>query len=112
MKQTSREKRQTSNVEKLSLRQSEGAVVLKVWVQPRASNNEVAGLFGDSLKVKVVSPPVENRANETLCEFLSQLAGVKRRQVEIISGQKTRLKEVRIRACSCSELRRKLNQLI
>ena len=97
---------------KLCLREDDGAVVLKVWVQPRASKNEVAGLHGDSLKVKVISPPVENRANETLCEFLSQLIGVKRRHIEIVGGQKTRLKEVRITACSCSELRRTLDKLI
>ena len=97
---------------KLRFKEIEGSVVLKVWVQPRASKNEVVGLHGDCLKVKIVSPPVENQANEKLCEFLSQLIGVKKRQVEIVGGQKTRLKEVRITTRSCSALRRKLNQLI
>ena len=96
----------------LFLEVREGTVTLKVLVQPRASRDELVGIHGDCLKIKLTSPPVENQANKKLCEFLSRLMGVRKRQVEIVEGQKARVKKVRISDSTPEEVRKKLNQLI
>ena len=65
-------------------------------VTPRAKRNEVAGAHGNALKVCVTAPPEGGRANDALIEVLADWLGVKRRQVEIISGATSRNKIVRV----------------
>lgn len=96
----------------LYLEEKDGAVVFKVLVQPRASRNELVGIHGDFLKIRITSPPVENQANKKVCEFLSKLMGVGKRQVAIVEGQKSKVKKVRISDSSLDEVQHKLNQLI
>jgi uncharacterized protein YggU (UPF0235/DUF167 family) len=45
-----------------------GAIVIAVHVQPQARRTEVAGLHGDSLKIRLAAPPLDNRANEKRLE--------------------------------------------
>lgn len=96
----------------MCLEEKDGTVMLKVLLLPRASKNELVGIHGDCLKIKVTSPPVEGQANKKLCEFLSKLMGIGKRQVEIIGGQRSRVKKVRISDKSIDEVRKRLNQLI
>ena len=92
----------------LYIEEKGGAVVLRVLVQPRASKNELAGVHGDCLKIRITSPPVEDQANKKLCAFLSKLIGVGKKQVEVVGGHKTRVKKVRISNASMDEVRKKL----
>jgi len=96
----------------LCLEEKDGSIILKVMVQPRASKNELVGIHGDCLKIRLTSPPVENQANKKLCEFLSKLIGIGKRRIEIIGGQKARVKKVRISDSTLEEVRRKLNHLV
>ena len=93
----------------LYIEEKGGAVVLRVLVQPRASKNELAGVHGDCLKIRITSPPVEDQANKKLCAFLSKLIGVGKKQVEVVGGHKTRVKKVRISNASMDEVRKKLS---
>ncbi len=93
----------------LCLKEEDGAVIINVLVQPRASKNELVGIHGDCLKIKVTSPPVENQANKKICEYLSRLIGVSKRKIEVIKGQKMRVKKVRISDSTLDEVRKKLN---
>lgn len=70
------------------------AVRFSVRLQPRASKNEIAGLQGASLKIRVTSPPVDGLANEALIGFLSHALGISRRNVCIVSGHTSRTKVV------------------
>jgi uncharacterized protein (TIGR00251 family) len=96
----------------LCFKEQDGAVIFKVLVQPRASRNELVGIHGDCLKIRITSPPVENKANKKVCEFLSKLMGVGKRQVEIVEGQKSKVKKVRITNSTPEEVRKKLDQLV
>ena len=71
-------------------------LVLQIYVQPRASRDEIVGLHGDSLKVRLTAPPVKGKANEHLRQFLAKVFGVSRHQVSLISGQQGRHKQLRI----------------
>ena len=51
----------------LWIREEDGAVIMNVLLQPRASKNELVCIHGDCLKIKITSPPVENKANKKLC---------------------------------------------
>jgi uncharacterized protein len=60
---------------------------ISVKVIPRAKKNEVAGLMEDgTIRIRLTAPPVEGAANQALVEFLSQLMGIHRNQIEIVAG--------------------------
>jgi uncharacterized protein (TIGR00251 family) len=69
---------------------------LKIYVQPGGKKSEILGEHGDAIKIRIAAPPVEGAANEELIRFLAEHYGVKRRDVEIVSGHTSRNKRVRI----------------
>lgn len=73
-------------------------VTIQIRAQPGAKRTEVAGLYGDCVKVRLASPPVDGKANECLIEFLAQRFGVKRAQVTITRGVSSRRKNVFVAA--------------
>jgi uncharacterized protein (TIGR00251 family) len=72
------------------------ALVLNIRVQPRASQNELAGVVGEQLKVRLTAPPVDGKANLALLKFLAKCCGVPRGQVTLLSGDTGRNKRVRV----------------
>lgn len=83
-----------------------------VWVKPRAGHNQVIGLREGALHVALNAPPVEGRANEALVRFLSEVLEVRQSQVEIVSGERSRHKVVRIAGLAPEELRRRLGKVL
>lgn len=73
-------------------------LLLTVYAQPRASRDEIAGVHGDALKIRIASPPVDGAANEALCHYLARACGVAKTAVTVESGLAGRRKTVRIRA--------------
>ncbi len=69
---------------------------LKIYLQPRASKNQIVGPYRDGIKVKVSSPPVEGKANEELLRFLSKEWKIPLSHIEILRGQRSREKILRI----------------
>jgi uncharacterized protein len=67
-----------------------------VRVQPRASRSEIAGTYGDALKVRLQAPPVDGAANAALVDFLADSLGVPRRAVRIVAGMSSRSKVVEV----------------
>ena|SRR4029077_2032926 len=74
-----------------------GTVSFPVRVQPRASKNEIAGVMGGALKIRLQAPALENRANEALVEFLALLLKTPKAAVRILSGDRSRTKRIEIR---------------
>jgi uncharacterized protein (TIGR00251 family) len=68
-----------------------------VRVQPRASKDEVAGVIGGALKIRLQAPALENRANEALVDFLAHLLKTPKAAVRILSGDRSRTKRIEIR---------------
>ena len=71
-------------------------LVLKLRVQPRASRDEIGGISGGRVKVRVTAPPVDDDANERLRSFLAKEFGVSRGRVRILSGQTGREKRIAV----------------
>lgn len=78
---------------------------------PRAKRNEVAGTRGDALKICVTAPPEDGRANDAVVEVLADWLGVKRRQIEILSGATNRNKIVRVGGITNGDLHARLGAL-
>lgn len=72
------------------------ALRVRVHVQPRASRNEIVGLHGAALKVRLQAPPVEGAANEALAALIADRLGLPRRAVRIVAGATSRSKTIEI----------------
>ena len=83
-------------------------ILVKVYLQPKASKNEIVGPYRDGIKVRVTAAPVEGRANEVLLRFLAKELRVTLSSVEIIRGHRSREKLIRIGASLDQELKRRL----
>lgn len=70
---------------------------LKIWVQPGAKKNLVDGTQDNCLKLKIKAPAQDNKANKELTQFLAEIFNVKKRDIEIVSGQKSRKKIIEIK---------------
>ena len=80
----------------LDVHTGDGAVILSVRVQPRASKDEIAGVMEGALKVRLQAPALEDRANIALCEFLARVLKTPKSAVRILSGHRSRVKRVEI----------------
>lgn len=69
-------------------------LVLKIFVQPRASKNMISGVHGDALKVKLTAPPVDGAANKMCLQFLAKWLKVPKSSLDIITGQTARNKTI------------------
>ncbi len=72
------------------------SLILNVYVQPRASKNQICGIQGGELKIRLTSPPVDGAANKLCREFVADLFEISKSSVDIISGQTSRHKRLRI----------------
>lgn len=75
---------------------NQNGVFLELYIQPGASSNEVVGLHGNRLKIKLTSRPIGGSANRALIEFLAGCLGFKKKALHLVSGIKSREKRVKI----------------
>jgi uncharacterized protein (TIGR00251 family) len=93
----------------LPVTEREEGAIFRVRVVPRSRRDEVVGLHGDALKIRLMAPPVEGKANQALQEFLAGRLGVSWSAVEILSGHASRQKRVRVAGVSAAAIRALLN---
>lgn len=79
-------------------------VEVLVLVQPRASRTKVVGEHDGRLKIALAAPPVDGEANAALIEFLCDLLGVRKAEVELLDGQTGRRKRLLIRGVALEAL--------
>ncbi len=76
--------------------QSESGVTIAVQVIPRARRSEVVGPHGDVLKIRLAAPPVEGAANDALIAFLAAALGLRKRDVSLVGGLRSRRKLIHL----------------
>ena len=76
--------------------QDGGSIILHVLVQPKASEDRIVGLHGEVLKVKVTAPPAGGKANQKLRKILAEALNIRQSDIEIIRGQASRRKVLRL----------------
>lgn len=79
--------------------------IFQVRVIPRGRRDEIVGVHGDALKVRLTAPPVEGKANQALRVFLAERLGVSPAAVEILGGHASRQKRVRVAGVSADAIR-------
>jgi hypothetical protein len=87
-------------------------LVLPIRVQPGAKKNSIHGVHDGALKVSVQAAPEDGKANDAIMELLKKSLGIKRNQIEMLSGQTSRNKKILIRELKLEELAQKIRTLI
>ena len=87
---------------------SADSITVAVRVHPGASREGLALLPDGSLDVRLRARPVEGQANARLIDLLAERLGLRKRDVAVVSGVRSRQKVVRIGVASAEELGRRL----
>jgi uncharacterized protein (TIGR00251 family) len=70
--------------------------IIYLHVQPGAKCNQVVGVVGEELKIKIAAPSIEDKANMELIRYLATLFKIPKSQIKIRQGLKSRHKVIEI----------------
>jgi uncharacterized protein len=85
---------------------SPAGTLVDVRVIPRANKSAIAGTRDNAILVRLNAPPVDGAANAELIRLLADLLDVPRRNIQIVSGERSRGKRVRISGRTAAEVER------
>jgi hypothetical protein len=88
----------------LALESHPDGVIFPVRAQPGARRNEIRGVRDGMLKVRVTQSPEKGKANKALVELLCKSLGLRKSQIELISGETSRQKRFLVRGITSEEL--------
>ena len=71
-------------------------IVIKVKIAPGSSKNKIDGVYNNALKISITAPPVKGKANKKCIAYLAKYFDIAKSKIEIISGQTSRNKLVKI----------------
>ncbi|WP_159739259.1 DUF167 family protein YggU [Vibrio atypicus] len=71
-------------------------LILRLYIQPKASRDKLVGLHGEELKVAITAPPVDGKANAHLSKYLAKQFKVAKGLINIEKGELGRHKQLRI----------------
>ncbi|MDK9705830.1 MAG: DUF167 domain-containing protein [Desulforhopalus sp.] len=91
---------------------SDGTLLVRLHVQPKASKTRIVGLFDGCLKLAIQAPPVDGKANEEVIRFLADYFGVPGRNIVLKSGVQGRRKQLIIKGLGEDEARRRVAQCL
>jgi uncharacterized protein len=78
-------------------------VIVDVHVIPNASRTHADGEHDGALRVRLHAPPVDGKANLALTAWLADTLGIAKREVELIRGQTSKRKQLRVSAAACTK---------
>ncbi len=83
-------------------------VLIDTHICPRAARDQIQGLHGDAVKIRLRAPPVDGKANAALIDFISLKLGVPKNQCAIVAGQSSRRKRIAVAGISANLTRTRL----
>lgn len=78
------------------LQKENNALILHLYIQPKASRDQFVGKHGDEFKVAITAPPTDGKANSHLIAFLSKQFKVPKKQISLEKGESSRHKQIKI----------------
>ena len=85
--------------------EKDGSISFPVRVIPRASRSEIVGEHDGAIKIKIAAPPVDGAANAELIKLLASKFNVSKGDIEIIGGETSKNKRIKITNLSESKFR-------
>jgi len=86
-------------------------VYINVHAQPGARKPQLRGMHGDAMKIAVREAAQDGKANAAIVNFMAELLGCTRRDIEVASGHTSRQKRLFISG-DVQLLTRRLHEII
>ena len=96
------------NDSSLQILETPSGLEVRIHVQPRAKRDEILGVHNGALKIKVTAPPVDDAANRALIEYLADRLCVSKSKLAILSGARSRDKNLHVRGMSPKDFQKQL----
>ena len=77
-----------------AIEQNKDGIRLRIFLQPKASKDYIAGIHDDELKITITTPPVDGQANAHLLKFLSKSFKVPKSSIILEKGELSRHKQI------------------
>lgn len=87
-----------------------GGLDIRIRAVPRASKNEIQGIYDGALKVRLTTPPIDGKANQALIKFLSKTLKLSKAQIELTQGDTSRYKTIRLSGITPEEFLKRIGQ--
>jgi uncharacterized protein (TIGR00251 family) len=94
------------------VKESKKGLTFEIQVTPHASRAEITGLQDGALKLKVTAQPLEGAANIACINLLAQALKLRKSQLEILVGEKSREKIVLVKDISKKDLEEKISDIL
>ena len=88
----------------LKFTRKDGNLIFSVRVLPKSSKSEIVGEHDGALKIKIKAPPVDGAANAELIKALAKFFDVPKSAVEILKGQTSKTKQIKIFGITAANL--------
>ena len=85
--------------------------IIKLIVKPNSAKNFIEGAYLDRIKIRIASPPEKGKANRELIKFISEKLEIPKKNIKIISGERSHYKVLEIIDSSNDDLASKLLSL-
>ena len=76
------------------LTKHENGSILQLHIQPNSSKDEIMGLHGGRLKIKIKAQPIEGEANSALIDYLSVVFKISKKKIFLLQGESSRQKKI------------------
>ena len=70
--------------------------IIKLIVKPNSAKNFIEGAYLGRIKIRIASPPEKGKANRELIKFISEKLEIPKKNIKIISGEKSHIKVLEI----------------
>ncbi|MBA7550615.1 hypothetical protein ES705_43134 [subsurface metagenome] len=90
---------------------TENDIIIKVKIAPGSSKNKIIGVYNNSLKITIIAPPVEGKANKKCIAYLSKYFNIAKSKIELISGKNSKNKLIKIYDISQKEFLEKIKKI-
>ena len=96
----------------IQVKESKKGLTFEIQVTPHASREEIVGMQEGALKIKITASPVEGAANEACLKLLAKALKLRKSQLEILAGAKSRKKVVLVKDISKEDLEEKISNIL
>lgn len=90
------------------IKETLNGTVITVKLVPNSSFSKVVDYSEEYIRIKISSPPIENKANKELVQFCSKLLDINKSKIEIVSGEKSKLKKVLFKDTKIQDITQKI----
>jgi uncharacterized protein (TIGR00251 family) len=96
----------------IAIESHDQGVILPVRAQPGSRKSELRGAQDGALKVAVTQIAEKGKANKAIIAFLSKQLGLRKSQLELISGETSPQKRFLVRDVTIEQLRAAIDAIL